>query len=55
VGVTINGVQYEALAVVNEDTPKGFVLMPKRLTSQPGPFAPAAIESIEVIAEPVGA
>lgn len=55
VGVTIDGVQYEALVVVSEDAPKGFVLMPKRLTSQPGPFAPAAIESIEVIAEPVGA
>jgi NADH-quinone oxidoreductase subunit G len=55
VGITINGVQYEAIAILSDNAPQGFVLMPKRLTSQPGPFAPVAIESIEVIAEPVGA
>lgn len=55
IAVTVDGNRYEALAVVSETAPEGFVLMPRRMSDAPGYDVPAPIETLELIAEPVAA
>ena len=55
VALTVEGHRYEAMAVVSDTAPKGFVFMPRRMTDAPGHDVPAPIETLELIAEPVAA